>query len=128
MQRVRAEDLTLSFEGEAVLVRAVTRGIGAKVPAVAVALLAFHSTPKTPEDVLAAFGPRMAPLADGLADAGLLVAPDDAATTPVFFGGFGRVDVHRRMLQDAVRVDTYAAAIRSAIKPGMVVVLSLIHI
>ncbi len=122
MHRVRAEDLTVSFEGEAVLIRAVPRGIGAKVPPVAVALLAFHATPKTSEEVIAAFGPRMAPLADGLADAGLLVAPDDAATTPMFFGGFGRVDVHRRMLQDAVRVDTYAAAIQAAVKPGMVVV------
>lgn len=122
MLRVRAEDLTVSFEGEAVLIRAVTRGIGAKVPPVAMAVLAFHATPKTPEEVLAAFGPRMATFVDGLADAGLLVAPDDAATTPVFFGGFGRVDVHRRMLEDAVRVDTYAHAIRSIVKPGMVVV------
>jgi len=122
MSLVRAEDLTLTFDGESVLVRAVTRGVGAKVPPVAVALLAFHATPRTRDEVLQAFGPRVAPLADGLADAGLLVPPEDAHSTPVFFGGFGRVDVHRRMIEDTARVDAYAAAIAATVKPGMVVV------
>ena len=119
---IRAEDLTLSFDGEAVLIRALTRGVGAKVPPVAVAVLAFHATPRTEEEVLAAFGPRIASLAKGLADAGILVAPEESAETPLFFGGFGRVDVHRRMIEDTVRVDTYAAAIAKAVTPGMVVV------
>lgn len=119
---VRAEDLTVSFEGEAVLVRAIPRGIGAKVPAVAVSLLAFFATPKSREQAAQAFGPRIAPLVDGLADAGLLVDPAAADDTPVFFGGFGRVDVHRRMIEDEVRVDAYAAAIAATVTPGMRVV------
>jgi hypothetical protein len=66
-----------------------------------------------------AFGPPGGQLFDGLSGAGLLVSPEDAASTPVFFGNFASIDIHRRMLSDSARVDAYRSAIEEVVQPGM---------
>lgn len=122
MRRVRASDLTLTLDGPRVLVRSLPRGVGARVPPVAVALLALCEAPRTREEAIAALGPAAGPLFDGLVEAGLLVPPVEADATPHFFDGFGRVDTHRHMLADRARLDAYARAIAAAVRPGDVVV------
>lgn len=87
----------------------------------AVALLAFCSVPRSEDSVAAAFGPDGRRLYRGLADAGLLLDPDEAAQTPQMFSNFGAFDIHRRMLADSARIEAYAAALREVVKPGMTV-------
>lgn len=119
---VRPHDLGVSFEADgALLVRAPTRGVGARVPPMAVGVLAFCTAPRTADEVAAAMGPPAAGLFRALADAGLLVAPDAARATPSFFENFASLDIHRRMLADRPRVDAYAAALEALVQPGMVV-------
>lgn len=122
MRRVRLSDLSMHFEdGPALVVRSQAHGVGARVPAPAVMVLAFCAEPRTRDEVAAALGPQLAPLYDGLVDAGLLVEPEAAATTPGFFHNFAGIEIHRRMLGDEVRVDAYADAIQRAVEPGMAV-------
>ncbi len=119
MQRVRLTDLGVSFEAHgALLVRAPTRGIGARVPPMAIGVLAFCSEPRTEEDVARVMGPPGVQLYRGLVDAGLLVDPAEAGQTPLFFRNFAELDIHRRMLSDTPRVEGYRAAIASVVKPG----------
>jgi len=117
--RVRPADLGVSFEDDgALLVRAPSRGVGARVPPVAVGVLAFCTEPRTEAEVARAMGPGAAGLFRALAEAELLVAPGTEAATPGFFENFASLDVHRRMLADHVRVDAYAAAIAELVQPG----------
>lgn len=122
MRRVRLDDLSLHFDGgAALLVRSQSHGVAARVPPPAVAVLSFCAEPRTRDEVARALGPQLAGLFDGLSDAGILVDPATAADTPVFFHNFAGIEIHRRMLGDDARVDAYAAAIASAVKPGMAV-------
>jgi len=117
--KVRPSDLGVSFEADgALLVRAPTRGVGARVPPVAIGVLAFCTEPRTEADVARAMGPGAAGLFRALADAELLVDPERAHATPSFFENFSSLDVHRRMLADHVRVDAYAAAIAEVVHEG----------
>lgn len=119
---VRPADLGVSFEADgALLVRAPVRGVGARVPPVAVGVLAFCTEPRSEGEVAAAMGPQAVGLFRALAQAELLVPPDQQDATPAFFENFASLDVHRRMLADAPRVDGYAAAIEALVEPGMVV-------
>ncbi|MCB9728190.1 MAG: methyltransferase domain-containing protein [Deltaproteobacteria bacterium] len=122
MRRVRPPDLSVSFGGEGrLVVRATSRGRAARVPVFAVAVLAACDEPRSEEDIAAELGEAGRQLYLGLARAGLLVDPAEAADTPVFFENFGAVDVHRRMLADHVRLDAYEAALREVVAPGSVV-------
>lgn len=100
------------------LVRAQAAGIGARVPPVAVGVLAFFSQPRRPEEAQGAFGPQIAAIVKGLMDVGLVVPEQEAEQTPVFFDNFSGLDVHRRMLADRVRVDAYRAALDAVVQPG----------
>ncbi len=118
MHRVRPADLGVSFEPNGtLLVRAPTRGLGARVPPMAIGVLAFCSEPRTEEEVLRVMGPPGVQLFRGLADAGLLVDPAEARSTPLFFENFAELDIHRRMLSDTPRVEGYRAAIEAVVKP-----------
>jgi len=123
VKHIRRQDLGISFMADgAMMVRAPTAGVGARVPPIAVAILAFCSTPRSAEEVQAVFGPNGASLFAGLADAGLLIAEgSETDTTPVFFQNFASVDTHRRMLADRVRLDAYERALAQVVEPGMAV-------
>ncbi len=122
VRAIRLPGLSVVFEdGQRVLVRAPARGIGVRVPPMAVGVLAWADRPRTAEEAAAAFGPPGAALFRGLCDAGVLVSPEQAATTPAFFDNFASLDVHRRMLADHTRVEAYRAALDELVEPGMVV-------
>ncbi len=122
MRKVRAPDLQVRFQHDPLLfIRSETRGVGARVPPPAVAVLALCAEPRERDEVAAMLGPGAARLFEGLADAGLLVDPDEVHDTPVFFENFAAVDVHRRMIADRVRVDAYRDALRAVVRPGMAV-------
>ena len=118
MKRIRPPDLSLSFEDDGkVLVRAPTRGVGARVPSIAIGILSFCGTPRDEGEVAEAFGPVGAQLYMGLANAGLLMEAAAAQATPLFFENFAAVDIHRRMLNDEPRLQAYAAAIVEVVTP-----------
>lgn len=122
MQHVRLSDLSFSFdEGTSLMVRSQAHGVAARLPPPAIAILAMCARPTTREQVAQAMGPQMAGLYDGLVGAGLLISPEQADDTPVFFHNFAGIEIHRRMLGDQARVDAYARAIQAAVEPGMVV-------
>jgi precorrin-6B methylase 2 len=122
MKKVRVHDLTMTFQPDAMLMlRSSSRGVGARVPLPAIGVLAFCSEPRAVEEVAAAMGKTGATLFHGLVDAGLLVDPDQAGHTTVFFENFAAVDIHRPMIGDAVRVEAYARAIQQVVRPGMAV-------
>lgn len=119
MAYVRLADLGVSFEPNgSLLVRAPTRGIGARVPPMAVGVIAFCSEPRVEADVAKVMGPPGVQLFRGLVDAGLLVDPSEAGSTPQFFTNFAELDIHRRMLSDTPRVEGYRAAIEAVVKQG----------
>lgn len=120
---VRVRDLTMSFEEDGrVFLRSVSRGVGVKAPPWAAPILALCSQPTERGRVVAAMGPQAGQLFDSLADAGLLVAPEEAAQTPVLFGNYVGIEVHRRMLVDEVRLDAYQRALQAIVQPGDVVI------
>lgn len=118
----RRGDLTISFtdDGQVVL-RSIATGEEAVTPAEVVPLLAWCTAPRSRDEVIARFGPGAGPAFDAFAQGGLLVTEAERDHTPTFFTSFTSLDVHRRMLSDAARVDGFAAAIQAAVKPGMVV-------
>lgn len=120
MRFVRRRDLGLSLaEDGAVVVRASAAGIGARVPPVAVGVLAYFSEPRDPDEAARAFGPQAGALVKGLIDVGLLVPEGEGEATPVFFENFSSLDVHRRMLEDKGRVEAYRRALDAVVRPGM---------
>ena len=105
MKLVRVRDLMMSFEPDGrVFLRSVSRGIGVKAPPWAAPILALCSEPTEPEQVTAMMGPQAGQLFESLAAAGLLVPPEEAAQTPVLFGNYAGIEVHRRMLVDEIRL------------------------
>lgn len=122
MAFVRLRDLGIQLQPDGVfLLRAPTRGVGARVPAPALDLLAFCSTPRERDEVAQRYGPQGLRMFDALIDAGFIADQATANETAVFFENFAALDVHRRMLDDKSRVNSYKLAIESLIKPGMVV-------
>jgi protein-L-isoaspartate O-methyltransferase len=117
---VRIRDLDLSFDGDRIRLRAPTRGIGARVPTMAVAVLSFCSEPRTRDQVAQVFGPPGAQLFEGLAQLGVLVPPAEALDTPVFFQNFASLDTHRRMLDDRVRLAAYRDALNEVVDDSVV--------
>lgn len=115
----RRNDLLLSFLDDGrVLVRSAATGAGLVGPAWMADVLAACSEPRTREEV----GDEVAPVFDALAEAGLLAPPEEAASSPAYFGQYAAIDVHRRMLADEPRMDAYARAIAAVVRPGDVVV------
>lgn len=123
MRLRRRRDLGLSLTDDgAVVVRAQAAGVGAKVPPLAIGVLAAFSRARDPAEVAAGFGPGGPALVQGLAEAGLLVPEEQADETPVFFDNFADLDVHRRMLADRSRVAAYRRAIEALVRPGDAVI------
>jgi SAM-dependent methyltransferase len=115
---VRLPGLGVSFQPDgAILVRAPTKGVGARVPWVAVGVLAFCAEPKNEHEVTRTFGPQGGHIFKGLAGAGLLVPQGQAENTPVFFQNFAELDIHRRMLACTARLDAYRAALEEVVTP-----------
>lgn len=122
MKYVRCPDLSVAFgEGQSLILRATSRGKAARVPAFAAAVLAACGEPRSEDEVAAELGDGGRQIFAGLVRAGLLLSPDEAADTPLFFENFSAVDVHRRMLADDARLDAYESAIRELVGPGSVV-------
>ncbi len=122
MRWVRRRDLGLALEADgSVTVRARSAGVGARVPPIAVGILAFFSEPRTVDDAIRAFGPPAEGLVRALVEAGLLVTPDRARETPVFFDNFASLDTHRRMLADTARLEAYRRALDEVVREGAAV-------
>ncbi len=119
----RPQDLTATFseDGRLLLRSSTLEGAEVLAPAQAAPLLAFCTAPRTRAEVVGAFGPQAGVAWDVMAEGGLLVPPEASADTPDFFSTFSGLDIHRRMLDDAPRVEGYLAAIRRAVAPGMAV-------
>ncbi|MBN2798986.1 MAG: class I SAM-dependent methyltransferase [Deltaproteobacteria bacterium] len=123
MKRVRLRDLLISFLPDGrVLVRSGSTGVGLKGPPVLVAILAACSRPLSKHELEKAMGPQAGLIYDHLAEAGLLVDPEVAGETPLIFGNYSGVEVHRRMLSDEVRLSKYREALAAVVKPGDVVI------
>ena len=123
MRLVRPRDLLVTFEPEGmVLLKSTSRGIGARAPAWAVGVLSACEEPHTRQELVERMGPAAGQAFDGLHQAGLLVAPEEAAATPVIFANYAGVDVHRAMLNDRVRLDTYWRGLQAVVRTGDVVV------
>lgn len=122
MRRVRVPDLAATFTADGRLfIRSVSARAGARVPPFAAAVLAACTAPRTAEEIGDLLGPPARTVYLQLAEAGLLVTPEEADERPVLFGAFAAIEVHRRMLADDVRLQAYEAALRATIRPGDVV-------
>lgn len=123
MQRVRLRDLLVSFLPDGrVLIRSGSTGVGLKGPSWMVGILAACTRPTTRHEIEARMGPQGGQVYDHLADAGLLVEPSQAEETPLVFGNYSGVEVHRRMLSDEVRLAKYREALQAVVRPGDVVI------
>jgi len=122
MHRTRIRDLGIHLLPDGgFLLRAPVHGIAARAPLHAVELLSFCTEPRTRADAQARFGEAGGRLYDALTEVGFLVEPAAALHTPVMFENFASLDVHHRMLGDRPRMDAYARAIASVVRPGMAV-------
>ncbi|MBN2801414.1 MAG: class I SAM-dependent methyltransferase [Deltaproteobacteria bacterium] len=122
MRFVRREDLMVEFgQTDLVTLRSAGAGIEVTAPAQAVPLIAYCSEARTRDEVVDAFGPMAGRAFDILVEGELLVREEEALDTPLFFQNFASIDTQRRMLEDRVRVDAYAEAIRRVVRPGQVV-------
>lgn len=122
----RPRDLLATFEPDgSVLVRAVARGVGAELDLFALGVLSICSRPTSRVEVVAQLGEQgeqAGAIFDLLVELSLLVPPEEASATPVMFGNFAGVNIHRAMLADSVRLAGYEQAIRRVVRPGDVVI------
>lgn len=119
---VRPRDLLATFEPDgSLLVRSTARGAAAELDAFAVGLLSSCSEPTTRASIVSQYGVDAGVLFDQLVALELLVPPAQARSTPVMFGNFAGIDLHRAMLADKVRLRAYQAAIRATVRKGDVV-------
>lgn len=122
----RPRDLLATFEPDgSVLVRAAARGVGAELDVFALGILTLCSKPTSREEVVAQLGEQgtqAGAIFDLLVELSLLVPAAEAVATPVMFGNFAGVNIHRAMLADSVRLKGYEAAIRAVVRPGDVVI------
>lgn len=115
-------DLTMDFTPEGrIRYRSVGTGVEGVGPVDAVHILSFCTQPRTRQEVAARFGEGGGHAFDALQQGGLLVPPEQAEDTPLFFDSFTSLDIHRRMLSDRCRVEAYAAALTQQITPDSVV-------
>jgi len=122
MRLTARRDLTMTFSPDGrICYRSVGAGIEGTGPAEAALVLAFCSEPRSRAELVQRFGAMGGAAFDSMKSGGLLVPIDLADDTELFFDSFTSLDMHRRMLCDQPRVDGYAAAIKAAIEPGMVV-------
>ena len=122
-RRVRARDLMATFEADgAVLLRSASRGLGLRLPPWLLAVVAACNVPRTRAEIVAEMGPQGGQGFDVLVRTGALLPPDEAADTPVMFGNFAGVPVHRRMLADEARIGAYRRALAATVRPGDVVI------
>ncbi|MFM7199564.1 MAG: 50S ribosomal protein L11 methyltransferase [Myxococcota bacterium] len=120
---VRPRDLLASFEPDgSILVRSTARGAAAELDAFAVGLLSSCSEPMTRATIVAQYGADAGVLFDQLVALELLVPPAQVRATPVMFGNFAGIDLHRAMLADKVRLRAYHAAIQATVRKGDVVI------
>ena len=123
MEHVRLPDIQMTFtEDGAVFLRSGSSGIGAKAPPFVTAILAMCSSPMSRETIGERLGPAAAQAYDQLVELGLLTTVESAGETPVIFGNYAGIEVHRRMLMDDVRTELYRKGLCSVIQPGDVVI------
>ena len=121
--KVRLGDLILSFdENNDFFVRSNSGGKAITAGVEIADVLAFCGELRTKQDFVNEYGSDGGRIFDELCESGILVSADDKSKTPVFFGFFGGLDVHRKMLGDEVRLRKYLKAIRETVKPGDVVI------
>ena len=76
---VRPLDISVSFQDdEALLLRSASRGVAARVPGAAIAVLTFCGSPRSEDEVAETFGPPYRQLFQALARSGFLVDPAKA--------------------------------------------------
>lgn len=122
MQLVRPSDLIASFEPDGSILLRTSRGVGARTPPFAVAIVAACFEPRTRLDIERMLGPQAGALFEQLGSIGLLVPPEEAAEAGVIFNNYTGVEVHRRMLADEPRMVAFRDALRAVVKPGDVVI------
>ena len=122
MTWIRPHDLNAQFQPDGrLMVRSISTGVGALLPSWVASILAYCSEPRSKSDIANALGPRALQVLDQLVEIGLLLPPDHELQE-VMFSNFAGVPVHRRMLDDEVRLDAYRRAIEATVKPGDVVI------
>ena len=123
MKHVRLPDIQATFNADGTLfLRSGSTGLGVKAPPFVTAILAACAQPSSRDDIAARLGPNAAGAYDQLVEIGLLTTPEKAHETPVIFGNYAGIEVHRRMLSDDVRIETYRAALNAVVQPGDVVI------
>ena len=120
---MRPRDLLATFEPDgSLLVRSTARAAAAELDPFAIGILSACSEPMAREQIVAQYGEDAGTLFDQLVALDLLVLPELANDTPVMFGNFAGVTIHRAMLADRVRLQAYQAAIRSIVRRGDIVI------
>lgn len=123
MKRVRLQDLYIGFESDdAVLVRSHARGIVLRAPAFAVAVLSACGEPRTADEVAGSLGEPGRRLYDVLVEAGVLVAPEDAASEAIPHSLYGELDRERDRLANRAQYAAYREALEAVVKDKRVVV------
>ena len=122
MTWIRPRDLSANFQPDGrMMVRSISTGVGALLPSWVAGILAYCSEPRSKSDIADALGPRAIQVLDQLIEIGLLRSPEEQENE-VMFNNFAGVPVHRRMLDDEIRLDAYRRAIEATVKPGDVVI------
>mgnify|MGYP000278469288 CR=1 FL=1 len=96
-------------------------GIGAKVPPWTISLLSLCSQPHSRNEVVAKMSSRGGQLFDQFVEIGVLI-PVQEEKKEQMFRNFASIPVHRRMLLDEIRLNTYREALSSVITPKSIVI------
>lgn len=118
----KLEDLIITFEGSQIFVRSNAGGVGIVTDPVIAEVLAYFDEPRTSQAFEEEFGNEALHLMESLIEANLLVAATKERDSPVFFGFFSGLDVHRKMLADQERLSKYREAIFATVSKGDVVI------
>lgn len=120
---MRPRDLLATFEPDgSILVRSTARAAAAELDPFAVGILSACSEPRSRESIVTEYGDDAGILFDQLVELNLLVSPELVRETPVMFGNFAGVNIHRAMLADTVRLNAYQKAIQSTVRRGDIVI------
>lgn len=119
----RPRDLLATFVPDgSLLVRAAARATAAELDPFAIGILSACSEPTSRQEIVAQYGEPAGQLFDQLVSLDLLVPPKEARATPVMFGNFAGITVHRAMLADDVRLSAYQRAIQATVRRGDIVI------
>lgn len=123
MLHVRLPDIQITFNPDgSIFARSGSSGVAAKAPPFVCAVLAECANPTSREQIAQKMGPAGAGVYDQLVTIGLLTTPEAVFDTPVIFANYAGIEVHRRMLSDEVRIQTYGKALKQLVGPDDVVI------